>query len=311
MDAFEDQFDTLYGRAYGVAYVVLGRRAEAEDVAQETLARAYVRWRKVHGYAEPWVVRVAGNLAIDRVRRIGHVGTMPARDDAGPDAARVDLQRALASLPRRQREVVVLRYLADLPEREVAAMLGCSPGTVKTHAFAGAGEPAPRTGDRMSDFDFDLDALRDPDPPAPRAAARAAVRERAARLRRRAYTGRGAVAFVVALAVALAGIAAAGRDGGREAIVTAQSVAGTTTSVPAGARLDPVLAPCFPPLAPVSTPATAATVTGVPASEPRLLILSTDGTIRVLDGTHLTTWSSSRPYRWRASPTTARSMRAG
>ncbi len=137
MDTFEDQFDTLYRRAYGVAYVVLGRRAEAEDVAQETLARAYVRWRSVQEYAEPWVVRVAGNLAIDRVRRRGHVGALPARDHAGPDATRIDLQRALAALPRRQREAVVLRYLADLPERDVATMLGCSPGTVKTHTSRG------------------------------------------------------------------------------------------------------------------------------------------------------------------------------
>lgn len=49
----------------------------------------------------------------------------------------VELVAALRSLPRRQREVVALRYLADLPEAEVAALLGCAPGTVKQHAHRG------------------------------------------------------------------------------------------------------------------------------------------------------------------------------
>jgi RNA polymerase sigma-70 factor (sigma-E family) len=137
VDEFEAEFDRLYRRAYGVAYVVLGDRAEAEDVAQEALARAYVRWRKVSEYAGPWVVRVAGNLAIDRIRRRERVPGPPTLDVEAPNGDRVDLQRALCALPRRQRDVVVLRYLADLPEREVAMILGCSAGSVKTHASRG------------------------------------------------------------------------------------------------------------------------------------------------------------------------------
>ena len=70
MDDFDTEFEALWGRAYGVAYVVLGDRGESEDIAQETLARAHVRWDKVSAYAGPWVVRVAGNLAIDRVRKL-------------------------------------------------------------------------------------------------------------------------------------------------------------------------------------------------------------------------------------------------
>src|SRR5258705_1580959 len=69
VDDFGTEFEALWGRAYGVAYVVLGDRGESEDIAQETLARAHVRWDKVSAYAGPWVVRVAGNLAIDRVRK--------------------------------------------------------------------------------------------------------------------------------------------------------------------------------------------------------------------------------------------------
>ncbi len=137
MDDFDAEFASLWSRAYGVAYVVLGDRGESEDVAQETLARASVRWKKVSAYAEPWVVRVAGNLAIDRVRRRQRARGLPTHDLPGVDAQRVDLQRALLTLSPKQREVVMLRYLVDLPEAEVAQTLGCSVGTVKTHASRG------------------------------------------------------------------------------------------------------------------------------------------------------------------------------
>ena len=139
---FEEAFEDLYVRAYGVAYQLLGRRSEAEDVAQETLARAFVHWRKVRSYAEAWVVRVAGNLAIDVWRRLQRVDTDVATERRaetapGPDGHRVDLHRALDGLSRRQREVIVLRFLADLPEADVAKALGCSVGSVKQHASRG------------------------------------------------------------------------------------------------------------------------------------------------------------------------------
>lgn len=137
MDDFDAAFDNLWSRAYGVAYVVLGGRSESEDVAQETLARALARWKKVSAYAEPWVVRVAGNLAIDLVRHRQRPRGVPTHNVPGLDAQRVDLQRALLTLSPKQREVVVLRYVADLPEAEVAHTLGCSVGTVKTHASRG------------------------------------------------------------------------------------------------------------------------------------------------------------------------------
>ena len=96
---FEEPFDELYARAYGVGYQLLGRRSEAEDVAQETLARAFVHWRKVRGYAEAWVVRVAGNLAIDTWRaaagRHRRRRRTPDATTPGPNALRVDLHRAL------------------------------------------------------------------------------------------------------------------------------------------------------------------------------------------------------------------------
>lgn len=126
--------------AHRVAFRVLGDRGEAEDVTQEALARAYVRWRRIHSYDEAWVTRVAVNLAIGIVRRRrtwpeGSDGRSP--DHAAGLAERAALVAALEALPTRQREVVVLRHLADLPEAEVARQLGCSVGTVKQHAHRG------------------------------------------------------------------------------------------------------------------------------------------------------------------------------
>lgn len=141
MDEFDDAFDGLAVLARRVAFRILGDRAEAEEVAQEALARAYVRWRSVAGHAEPWVARVAANLAIGVWRkRRPTVAFEDAHAGVAADAhalERYGLVAALRRLPRRQREVVVLRYLADLPEAEVAAQLRTSVGSVKTHAHRG------------------------------------------------------------------------------------------------------------------------------------------------------------------------------
>jgi RNA polymerase sigma-70 factor (sigma-E family) len=137
---FDARFDDLAKLAYRVAYRLLGSRPEAEDVAQEALIRAYARWRRVQGHAEPWVARVATNLALDELRRRSR-RPAPAGpsvpDEAGSATDRLELGRLLAALPRRQREVVVLRYLADRSEADTAADLGTSVGSVKQHAHRG------------------------------------------------------------------------------------------------------------------------------------------------------------------------------
>jgi RNA polymerase sigma-70 factor (sigma-E family) len=143
---FEEVFPVLVRDAYRVAYRLLGDRSEAEDVAQEACARAYSRWSSVHDHAEAWCVRVASNLALDRLRsrsrshrrdtQLATAGIV-APAFAGVSADRVDLVKALATLPRRQREAVVLRYLGDLSEAQTADVLGCSVGSVKTHSSRG------------------------------------------------------------------------------------------------------------------------------------------------------------------------------
>jgi RNA polymerase sigma-70 factor (sigma-E family) len=136
---FDDVFPELFRSAYRVAFRLLGSREDAADCAQEACARAYADWAKLarSGSPLPWVVRVSSNLAIDRWRKVRRaraheVSSGPVAVD--PDPARLDLYRALDALPRRQRDVLVLRHLADMSEAEVAAELGCSVGTVKSNA---------------------------------------------------------------------------------------------------------------------------------------------------------------------------------
>lgn len=131
--SFEECVPGLFDIAYRVAFRLSGDREMAEDIAQEIGARALVRWSKVEPYAEAWVARSTGNLALDQLRR-------RSRRQHGPPvcseitADRIDVVEALRALPRRQREVVILRYMADLSEQQVADRLGCSIGAVKQHA---------------------------------------------------------------------------------------------------------------------------------------------------------------------------------
>jgi RNA polymerase sigma-70 factor (sigma-E family) len=149
--SFELAFADLYRLAYRVAFRILGDRAEAEDIAQEALARATLRWDKLHDRPEGWVTRVASNLALDsyrRRRRRSQLQTGPLGIVDDRTVERSDLVSALQRLPRRQREVVVLRYVADFAEADVARALGCSVGSVKTHASRGLSALRRQLGDR-------------------------------------------------------------------------------------------------------------------------------------------------------------------
>lgn len=132
---FTALFETAYPSAVRLGQRMLGTTAAGEDVASEALARAYARWRTVrrHPAPEAWVLRTATNLAIDQLRRRRSVAAeAPIDDPADAVAVRLALANALAHLSRRQQAVVSLRYLADLSERDVAAALSISPGTVKS-----------------------------------------------------------------------------------------------------------------------------------------------------------------------------------
>ncbi|EIV92425.1 SigE family RNA polymerase sigma factor [Frankia sp. QA3] len=130
-----------------LAYLLAGDAADAEDLAQTALARAFVAWGRVRTSDTPdaYVRRILVNAHSRRFRRrrVGETLMSEVPDGSTHPGGladvedRVGLAAALAVLPTRQRAVVVLRYCEDLPEVQVAAILGCSVGTVKTHASRG------------------------------------------------------------------------------------------------------------------------------------------------------------------------------
>ena len=134
---FEEEFESLFDTAYRVTRRLLGHTGDAEDAAAEAVARALVSWRRLNGqpYRHAWVARVAGNAAIDQLRRQRRaLPPVRASGDAIEEATmRLALGAALQMLPRRQREVVTMRYLADMDDRAVARTLGISVNSVKKH----------------------------------------------------------------------------------------------------------------------------------------------------------------------------------
>ena len=171
---FDERVPTLAPLAYRVCFRILGDRTEAQDLTQEALARTYARWSRVGAYDEAWITRVATNLALGEARRRARrrrggaaeadsMARATGRADSGHETAvvqRAELVAVLRSLPRRQRQVVALRYLADLPEAQVAAALGCSTGTVKQHASRGL--RALRAGLGPGLVDADADSRHEP-----------------------------------------------------------------------------------------------------------------------------------------------------
>ena len=147
--SFEDFVRARSGSLLRTALLLTGQsRAEAEDLLQIALERAYRHWPRICGSEGPerYVRQILARASTDRWRRLARrpEQAMPAADygPVAPDrtseiADRDYLLRALASLPPRQRAVLVLRYFDDLSEAETARMLGCSLGTVKSQAARG------------------------------------------------------------------------------------------------------------------------------------------------------------------------------
>ena len=137
--SFEEAYAALAPVAYRAAFRLLGEREAALDVAQDAMAKLVSRWPDVSNHPTPegWAVTVATRLVLGGWRK--RSGRRPApttgsENPEGPAIERADLVAALRRLPRRQREVAVLLYVADLPVAAVAQALGCSDGTVKQHA---------------------------------------------------------------------------------------------------------------------------------------------------------------------------------
>jgi len=112
-----------------------GDRELARDATQEAFARALRRWRTVRDMdrTDGWVYVVAMNQLRDHWRRLERRRPTEqiAVDSSGAVVTRLSVRDAIATLPPRQRQAVVLRYLADLPLADVANAMGCALGTVK------------------------------------------------------------------------------------------------------------------------------------------------------------------------------------
>lgn len=127
------------------AYLLAGNLADAEDLLQTALARTYLRYDRIRdpGALEAYVRRtlLTTQLSVWRRRRRGAEYPSAAPPERGAEepgygaaADRDALWQALGRLGPRQRAVVVLRYYEDCSEAETAALLGISPGTVKSQA---------------------------------------------------------------------------------------------------------------------------------------------------------------------------------
>ncbi|WP_308189944.1 SigE family RNA polymerase sigma factor [Streptomyces sp. MBT42] len=147
-DGFTEFAVAAWPRLVRTAQLLTGDFHEAEDLVQTTLAKVYARWRRVpRGEIDLYVRRALINNNLSRVRRkrVVHLLTpvLPEslrHTSAGHAEAveqRTALLAALADLTVRQRAVMVLRYWEDLTELEIASVLNCSIGTVKTHARRG------------------------------------------------------------------------------------------------------------------------------------------------------------------------------
>jgi RNA polymerase sigma factor (sigma-70 family) len=144
---FDEVFRVLLPRAKRVAYRILGDVTDAEDAAVEALARASLRWSRLSelpaAQRDGWVLRVTANVAYDEVRRrIRRRRRLPSEERESPPNetaidARDSIVHALAALPKRQQQVLTLRYIGGLSEAETATALGVRPGTVKSCASRG------------------------------------------------------------------------------------------------------------------------------------------------------------------------------
>jgi RNA polymerase sigma factor (sigma-70 family) len=139
--SFDDFYRQEYRHVLGLAYVLTGNASVAEDTTQDAFTAAYRQWAAIGGYDSPaaWVRRVTCNRAASvvrrRVREAKAIVRLAYRTPTHIELEDGDAEfwRSVRALPPRQAQAVALFYLEDYSVRDIAAVLDCSEGTVKTH----------------------------------------------------------------------------------------------------------------------------------------------------------------------------------
>ena len=133
---FDEFFRSTYRWAVRLAHVLVGDQATAEDVVQDAYARVQPRFGDVDNpgaFLRVAVVNACRSHLRSRGREVARLRRWVTRGEA-VEPEYHELLDAIDALPHRQKVVVVLRYYEDLSEREIASVLGCRPGTVKSLA---------------------------------------------------------------------------------------------------------------------------------------------------------------------------------
>ncbi len=158
-----EPFDGFYAREFrslvAFAYALTGSRAHAEEIAQEAMLAAYRRWDEVGRLDVPhaWVRRTCANLATSHVRRriVEARGLLTLRsrraEVAELDAEDTWFWTEVRRLPRRQAQCIALTYVYGCSVAEVATVLGCSDGTVKSHLARGREKLAARLDEQAEE----------------------------------------------------------------------------------------------------------------------------------------------------------------
>jgi RNA polymerase sigma factor (sigma-70 family) len=136
-DGFEAFYDATHARLVTSMLLVTGDPDVARDATDEAFVRALGAWRRVSGMASPagWTYRVAINVVRRRARRAALERRLLARSDRPPTSVPApagEAWAAVADLPPRQRTAVVLRFVADLTEAQIAQAMGISRSTVSS-----------------------------------------------------------------------------------------------------------------------------------------------------------------------------------
>lgn len=163
--AFHAFFEKHHASLSGLAFLLSGDRAVADDLAADALTEVWKHWDRVTASGDPaaYAKGIVANLTRNWIRRQGRARRGLALLGLGGDRAAspdvpavLDVRSALKRLPYRRRACVVLRYAFDLPEREVAEILGISVGAVKSRTSRGAKQLA----DLLKDLEFDPEVAR-------------------------------------------------------------------------------------------------------------------------------------------------------